>query len=279
MKQKILVIGASGKVGSEVARILKSEGHQVRTTTSKKEKTSASNHYLNLVTGEGISDAFKGIDRAFFLSPAGYADQYKIVSPLIQEASKQGLKKVVLMSAFGADANEAAPLRKAELLLEKSGLSYNVIRPNWFMQNFHTFWVSGIKSASKIFLPAGAAKTSFIDTRDISAVAAKLLISDEMKNRSFNLTGPEALDHHQVASALSEVIGRRITYQEITPEEFKKGLLGAGLPEDYANFLVMIIGFVKAGYNATVTSEVRNILGRDPISFQQYAKDHRSNYL
>src|SRR6185503_14578197 len=107
------------------------------------------------------------------------ADQYKVLSPLIQEAKRQGLEKVVLMTAMGANAVETAPFRRAEIELEKSGLTYNIVRPNWFFQNFNTFWIQGILNYGKILVPGGNAKTSFIDARDISAVVAKLLTTSE----------------------------------------------------------------------------------------------------
>src|SRR4051812_40754751 len=95
--QRILVIGATGTVGSELSRLLKAEGHEVRETTSKAGGATPDRSYLNLLTGEGVRDAFADVDRAFLLSPAGYADQHAILSPLIQEAKRRGLKKVVLM--------------------------------------------------------------------------------------------------------------------------------------------------------------------------------------
>ncbi len=279
MKQTILVIGSSGNVGSEIVRILKQQGHQVISTTSKKSTDPLVRH-LNITTGEGLKEAFQGVDRAFMLSPGGYADQYKMLSPLIAQAKEQNLKKVVLMSAMGADADPNTPLRRAEVDLEKSGLNYNIIRPNWFMQNFNTFWVGGILSQSKILLPAGDAKTSFIDTRDISAVAAKLLTSDDgFSNKAFNLTGGEAIDHNQVAAAISEASGRKITYQEITSDEFIKTLSGFGLATDYVQFLNLIMGYLKAGYNSNITSSVKEILGREPLKFQNYAKDYRTSFI
>ncbi len=275
MKQTFLIIGAAGVNGSEISRLLKAEGHTVRTTTSKKPTTS-DQVQIDLATGQGIAEAFKGIDRAFFLSPSGYADQLKILAPLIQEAKKRNLKKVVLMTAMGVDANEAAPLRQAELLLEKSGLNFNIIRPNWFMQNFNTFWSYPIKTLNKIPLPAEKAKTSFIDARDIAAVAAKLLVDDQYNKKAFNLTGPEALDHDQVASVLSETLGKKITYENITPEELRKTLHSAGLPKDYAELLLTLFEYVRAGYNSAVTQDVKKVLGREPISFQLYAKDFKN---
>jgi uncharacterized protein YbjT (DUF2867 family) len=273
-----LIIGASGQIGSEVVKLLRAGGHRVRTATSR-AATGPDSVHLNLATGEGLEKAFEGVNRAFLLAPPPHADQYKILSPLIQEAKRRGLKKVVLMTALGANAVETSPFRRVEIELEQSGLNYNIIRPNWFMQNFATFWVHSIQAQGKIFLPAGTAKTSFIDTHDIGAVVAKLLVSDEMNNKAFDLTGPEALDHNQIATAISEATGRKITYTDIPPADLKKGLVGAGLPDDYADFLLMIFGFLKQGYNAGVNGNVKTILGRDPRPFAKVAKESREAWI
>lgn len=278
--ETILVVGASGTVGSELVRILKQQGHQVRTTTSKnvQSKNKENQVHVNFVTGEGLRNAFEGIDRAFLLSPSGFANQHAILSPLIQEAKRRALKKVVLMSAMGADAVETSPLRKAELELERSGLTYNIIRPNWFLQNFNSFWIQGIVQQNKILLPAGKAKVSFIDARDISAVAAKLLLSDEFNNQALDLTGPESVDHSTVAAMISKVSGKNIVYQEITPEDLFAGLRSAGLPEDYAQFLLMIFGALREGYSAKITQNVQAILQRAPLSLATYANDYQNSW-
>lgn len=277
-KDLILVFGASGVVGSELVKLLKASGHPVRVTTSKPSE-GPSSVQVNLQTGEGIKAAFEGVDKVFILSPAGYADQYKMLSPLIQEAKRRGLKKVVLMTAMGANAVETSPFRRAEIELEKSGLKYNILRPNWFMQNFNSFWIQGILSQGKILLPAGLAKTSFIDARDISAVAARLLTTDKFDNQAFDLSGPEDLTHAEVAAKISAVSGRTVTYEDIQPSAFREGLLAAGLPADYTDFLVMIIGFLREGYSAGVRSSVKDILGREPGSFDAYARDYRASWV
>ncbi len=279
-KDLILVVGASGTVGSELSRLLEEQGYSVRATTSKPVKEDSSSLvHLNLATGEGITKAFESVDKAFFLSPPGYANQYAMLSPLIQEAKRRGLKKVVLMTAMGANASEDTPFRRAEIELEKSGLAYNIIRPNWFMQNFNTFWIQGIREQGKILLPAGNAKVSFIDARDIASVAAKLLTTDEFNNKDFDLTGPESVDHAQVAAAISKVTGKTITYQEIKPEELKAGLLAAGLPKDYTDFLLLIMGFLREGYSARTTDNVKAITGKAPRTLAAYAQDYKASWL
>jgi len=279
-KEKILVIGATGMVGSALVKQLLEQGVEVRGTTSREPAAHVTGGVewvrVDLSTGAGVRAAFEGVARAFLLSPPGFADQHRILSPLIQEAKRRGLRKVVLMTAMGADAVEISPLRRAEKELERSGLKYNIIRPNWFLQNFHTFWGQGVRGQGKILLPAGRAKVSFVDARDISAVAARLLTDDGLSARAFDLTGPEAIDHDEAALAIGEATGREVTYEEIPPEALKKGLLSAGLPSDYADFLLMIFGALRDGHAARVTPSVSELLGREPGDVNGYARDHRA---
>lgn len=278
-QQNILVVGSSGTVGSEIVRILKEQGHQVRETTSRAAAVNASRVHLDLGTGQGLHEAFEGIDRAFFLSPPGHADMHRTLSPLVQEAKRRGLAKVVLMTALGANASDSTPFRKVELELERSGLTYNIIRPNWFMQNFHTFWVQGIQQARQIGLPAGTAATSFIDTLDVSAVAAKLLVDDSLANQALDLTGPAALTHTQVAEQISKAIGTPVEYRDIAPETLRSQLISAGLPADYVGFLIAIFGFLREGYNAGLTDNVRKVLGREPADFASYAARQKKSWI
>lgn len=279
----ILVIGSSGSVGSEVARLLEGSGkHVVRTTSrpsSGQDEEGTRKVHLDLVSGKGLDNAFEGVKRAFFMCPAGHADQHKILSPLIAKAKERGLEKVVLMTAIGVNLVPTSPMRRAEVELENSGLTYNIIRPNWFMQNFSTQWGDGIREQGKIMLPAGDARVSFIDSRDIAAVAAKLLTSDEHGNGAFDLTGPDAITHYEVAQALSSVTGREISYENVAPEAFKDVLLTKGVPQDYANFLVQILGALRAGFCAMVTDSVPKVLGRPAASFARFAADESKVWI
>jgi uncharacterized protein YbjT (DUF2867 family) len=154
------------------------------------------------------------------------------------------------MTAMGVDADPAAPLRLAERHLEASGLAWNVIRPNWFMQNFHTFWRPGIVEAGAIRLPTGRAKGSFIDARDIAAVAAALLQRADLAHGAWDLTGREALDHDEVAAILTATLGRPIRYEEVPPDAMRGGLLAAGLPPAYAEGLLAILAAFAQGHAA-----------------------------
>lgn len=274
-----LVVGATGTVGAEVCRLLKQKNIEVRGTTSRVANSNSELVHLNLLNGAGMESAFSGISRLFLLSPPGHVDQHKILSPLIKLAKDQGLEKVVLMTAMGANADANSPFRKLERDLENSGLSYNIIRPNWFMQNFNSFWIQGINDFNKITLPAGQAKVSFIDSRDISSVATSLLTTDNFSNKDFDLTGPEAIDHSEVADIISSVSKRRISYEEISPEEFKSLLLKANMPADYADFLVVIFGFLKQGFSSAINSNVEMITGMKARTIREYANDYKKMWM
>jgi uncharacterized protein YbjT (DUF2867 family) len=269
-----LVIGANGTVGSALVERLTASGETVRKATSR-----ATRVQFNLVTHEGISDAFNGVDRAFLLAPPGHTNQDELLIPVIDEAKRADVKKVVLMTAMGANLDPNAPLRKTEVHLEQSGLKYNIIRPNWFMQNFNSFWLHGIVNNQTIALPVGTAKGSFIDARDIAEVAAALLLRHDVDNKDFDLTGGEALNHDQVAEILSNETGRSIRFQDISPDELRPGLLGAGLPSNYVEFLLMILGYFKAGYSERTTDAVQTLTGKAPRTFAGYAKDYRGAWV
>jgi uncharacterized protein YbjT (DUF2867 family) len=272
-----LVIGSNGQIGSALVSLLAAQGQTVRRATSR-AASQAGEVTVNLATGEGLAAALTGAEQLFLMAPPGYANQHELLIPAIDAAQAAGVRKLLLLSAMGANADDSIPLRRAELHLERSGLAWNVIRPNWFMQNFHTFWLHGIQTAGQIFLPVGDAKGSFIDTRDIAAVAAKLLSSEDFVNASHDLTGSESLDHTQVAAILSKAAGRTIGYTDIPEDAMRQGLLGAGLPADYAEFLLIILGAFKAGYSAAMSDSVQSITGKAPIRLEQYAQDFKAHW-
>lgn len=278
--KKILVIGASGNVGKEVIQQL-SEHHVsiIGATRHPEKQQPASNltwKQFDVTKQEDLSKLFQGVNRVFLMSAPGYAEQDEILAPLIKAAQYQNVEKVVLMTAIGVDASDDIPFRKAELQLEQSGLNYAIIRPNWFNQNFHTYWMGGIKAENKILVPAGLGKTSFIDVQDIAACAVSLLISEQSENQTYVLTGPESLSYHDIAKMISSVAGQDIGYEDTTPQIFKQGLLQAQLPEDYADLLVGLFEFVKLGYVSEISNDVEKIIGRPPMAFMSYAESSKN---
>ncbi len=270
-----LVIGATGTTGSALARLLEADGHTVRRATSR---TDAPGVHLDLRTGAGLDAALAGADGAFLMSPPSYTNVDELLLPVIDAAVRHGVRRIVLMTAMGVDADPTSPYMRVERHLEASGIAWNVIRPNWFMQNFHTYWLHDIRTAGEIVLPTGDAAGSFIDARDIAAVAHVLLTTDTHANRAFDLTGGEALDHHAVAAILSEALGRPLRYRAVSAGEMRPRLLAAGLGDAYTAVLLELLEVFRLGYAARVTDAVERITGRAPRTLAEYARDHRAAY-
>jgi uncharacterized protein YbjT (DUF2867 family) len=160
-----------------------------------------------------------------------------------------------------------------ELALERSGTPFVIVRPNWFADNFQTFWKPGIDHGV-IAVPAGDGKTSFIDTRDIAESAAAALTTDRFDGRAFNLTGPEALGYGEAAAILSRVTGKAIAYTPMDDDAFVGILTGAAVPEPYARFLASLFHPVREGWTAGVTGDVETLTGHAPRSLATYAQDN-----
>lgn len=280
---KLFIYGATGTVSGALTEKLLQAGHEVFAGTRHPEKLPKRDRLHGVAIDSRKPTENLGIlekvDAAFLIGPPAVVDSYSALSPLVEKAKSVKLKKLVLMTAMGVEhAPVEAPMRRLELLVEGTGLSYNIIRPNWFMQNFHTFWIAGILADRKIYFPGGGAKTSFIDARDIASSAFELITGNKLANQAFALTGSEALDHSEVAVKLSKVTPKPVTYVDITPEAFQASLLTAGLPADYVGFIGMISAALKAGAGSPITDAVKRITGKDPIRFETYAADFKAQW-
>lgn len=269
---KFLVLGANGNVGAPLVQALLAKGHAVRAASrSGKAVPGAEGVAFDYGDTASIARALDGIDAAYVLLPAGNLAVTEMLLPIIGEAARRRVK-VVLQSVIGVDADDSIPYRQVEIALEKSGLPYVILRPNWFSDNFHTYWKAGIDHGT-IAVPAAEGKSSFVDTRDIAESAAAALTSDRFDGQAFNLTGPAALSYGEAAEILSGVVGRPIAYAPIDDDAFIGLLTGAGVDAGYAGFLAAIFHPVREGWTAPVTGDVERLTGHKPRSVEAYAQD------
>lgn len=280
---KLFIYGGSGTVGQVLIQNLLKAGHEVFAGSRNPENQTAQEALtwikVDSATDDGLS-ILQQVERVFLMAPPGYSDQYGVLNPWIIESKRAGIKKIVLMTAMGVEnAPPEAPFRKLELALIDSSVPYTILRPNWFMQNFTTFWIPGILKDRKIYYPGGDVKASFVDAHDIADVASVVLTSGESASRELAVTGPAALSHQTIAEIISAATQVEITYDDIDPDQFESGLVAAGLPADYAAFLVQIAGALKAGHAAPVTSTVREITGTEARNFEDFAKSNQSKWL
>lgn len=274
---KVLVIGANGTIGQHTVGYLVEQSVAVKAASRSGKAPAGAEGVAFDYTGKTDFDAlFKDVSSVYVMVPAGYLNVQELLNPIITEAAQRKVK-VVLQTALGVDADESIPYRQVELALERSGTPYVILRPNWFADNFHTYWLHGVQTGT-IAVPAGEGKSSFIDVRDIAASAAAALTKDQFNGKAFNLTGPEALSYDQAAVVLSQALGRTINYQALDDATFVNGLVGAGVPEDYAKFLAFLFYPVRENWTADVSGAVKELTGKEPRSLATYVQDNLAKF-
>jgi uncharacterized protein YbjT (DUF2867 family) len=131
-----------------------------------------------------------------------------------------------------------------------------------------------IATRGAIYQVGGDARASLIDARDIAAVAARTLADEGHEGKTYTLTGPEAVSYAAAAAKLSEATGKSISYVAITPEQFREGALAQGLPEWLVSALERLNELFASGDAAKVTDDVRRVGGKEPTTFEEFARDH-----
>jgi uncharacterized protein YbjT (DUF2867 family) len=283
----ILLTGTSGNVGTEVARLLTARTIPFRAMVRSPEKARRNDALAaaELVTGDfddpsSMESALSGVERAFLLTPSS-AQAEAQQTAFVEAARRAGVRHIVKLSQWAAAPD--SPVRflryhaAVERAIQASGLAYTFLRPNLFMQGLLGFRQS-IAAEGRFFAPIGNARISVVDVRDIAAVAAAALSESGHEGRTFDITGPQALTHAEMAAHLSEALGRTVTFVDVPPEAMRQALLGFHFPEWQADGLIEDYAHYKRGEAAVVASGVQDATGAAPRSFAQFARDYASAF-
>ena len=283
MTDTILVIGATGNVGSHVVKQLADVGANVRAAVRSPRKAEAlKSHNVSLAEfdtdkPETVESALQGVDKVFLLTPL-VPNMVELSNSLVEVAKKAGVKHIVKSSGMGAEVEPGISLtrwhRAAEKGIEASGIAFTFVRPNGFMQNYTNFSGSTIKTQNTFYLPMGDGKVSHIDARDIASVAVAALTQDGHEGKAYEITGPEAISNEQIADIISQVVGRKINYVDVPEDAAREEMKKLGMPDVLVEANIELYNLYKAGYAAEVTPVVEQVTGKKPISFEQFAKDN-----
>lgn len=272
MAKTILVTAATGTVGRHLVNRLLAHGHSVRAASRTGAAGRGNSVLLDFSNPATFNAALAGVDAAYLVVPTGTADPLSL-GAFIDAAVAAGVK-LVLQTAMGVDASEEIPYRKLERLVEKTGAPYVILRPNWFFDNFHHFWLKGITDHDLVAVPAGDAKTSFIDARDIADAAIAALTTADFDGQALTLTGSESLSYAEAAGVLSKVLGRAIRYDAVDTEGFVAYAAKTGFSSGQAQMLAPIFYPVAQGWQSADTGEVARLTGRQPRRLVDYISDN-----
>ncbi|GAA1798896.1 NAD(P)H-binding protein [Luedemannella flava] len=269
MGSEYLVVGATGMVGRHVVTELERRDVAVRPAGR------AGATVFDWDKPGTWAPALAGVERAYVLWPQGTTQPQHRMAEFVSAAADTSLRRLVLLSAYGVDRADGSGPRKAEQAVQDSGLDWTILRPNWFLQNFSDgIFAPGIRERRVIEAPAGDGLVSFVDTRDIAAVAATALTGDGHTGEGYTITGPTAVTFADVAAAISGVIGEPVGYRDADPAGTRAGLLAAGVAPDYADLLLGLFAGIVAGHNPTVTDVVERVTGRPARDVATYARDN-----
>jgi uncharacterized protein YbjT (DUF2867 family) len=277
----ILVTGATGNVGFELVKKLAAGGHRVRAFVRSRSRAQsiafpgvefAKGDFTNPAT---FPSALAGVERLFLLIPSS-AEVEPQQRNFVDMARLNKVKHIVKLSQLGADAHSPARFRRYHGLVEnhirKSGVPYTFLRPNLFMQGLLNFRPT-ISSQCALYAPAGNAKVSVVDARDIASVAARTLTESGHEGKAYDITGPEPLTHTQMAHQLSYALRKPVKFIDVPPHAMREVLLGSGMAAWQADGLVENYEHCRRGEAAMVTSTVRDVTGREPTTFFRFAQD------
>jgi uncharacterized protein YbjT (DUF2867 family) len=274
----ILVIGATGTVGSEVVRQLVATGERPRAlvrdpaTAHQRLGDQVEQVVGDLDRPETIAAALAGVDRVFLLTTQS-SRQSEWERAVIGAAARAGVGQLVKLSVFRA--NEQSPLQvarqhgQAERVLAQSGLAATILRPVFFMQNLLAMVHDGA-----IATAAGDGRVAMVDARDIAAVAVATLTGGGHAGKTYTLTGPQALSFYQVASILSRQTGRPLRHVRVPPDKVRVALQGRGVAAWYADDMAKLHSMLAVGYEEVVTDDIHRVTGRPPRTLAQFAGDH-----
>jgi len=283
MEGKILITAAAGNVGSEIVKELKRNNISFKAADIKDVRDVVGNDidyvYYDLEDPETYDEAYKDVKKMFLNRPPHMTKFKNSIFPAIDAAKEANIEHIVLLSMIGV--NKRVPHYKIEKHLIKTDINYTFLRASFFMQNLINVHGEIIRKEKDLLIPAGKGKISFVDIRDIAAVAVKVFrdTSGAFLNKTLNLSGCEALDFYEISDLMTKELGKKITYSNPKSKVFVSKMLTYGFPKDFVKVMKMIYFIVRLGKADQLYPDVEEILGKKPITMKQFIKDHTDKWL
>jgi uncharacterized protein YbjT (DUF2867 family) len=279
MTQFIVVTGATGNVASQLIPRLTSAGVGVRAVVRNASKAKAlAARGVAIVEADldrprTLRHIFDGASAAMIITPPGPRAPQQASSAL-WAARQSGVKSVVRLSAVGAAHDAPTEGSRLHALsdreLEHSGISFTILKAGPFMQSLLRWGKEVAEQGS--FHGFGDGRRGMIDVVDIAAVATRVLITPGHENKTYTLTGPRSISMHEVATALSDVLGKPVQYVPVSVEAADQLMAGWGMDEFMRTMVIDCSLAFSNNWADFVTEDVPQLLGRPARSITEFLR-------
>lgn len=281
----VLVTGALGNVGCEVARACLAGGFEVcvagtRVAALRETFTSSEAVRLDLLDRSTWAAALARARHVFLLRPPAIADVKATLNPFLDTAWSAGVEHVVFLSVAGAERSSWVPHRGVEEHLERSGRGWTILRPGFFAQNFGDAYVRDVVEDRRIYVPAGRGRVAFIDVFDVGDAVARIFARPEAHaGTTPTLTGPEAVTFDEAAAMMTEVLGRPIRYVPATIPGYAWHLATRRrLPAIQIAVQTFLHVGLRRGDAEPVDAALEALLGRPATTLRSYFERERARW-
>ncbi len=279
-----LITGATGAIGSRVVEHLLARGERPRVFVRDAHK--ARGRYGNrvdvwvgdLADATSLLDALAGVDVLFLLNSG--PELASRDGAAAESAKVAGVKHLVKLSSMDArqEVGTGAWHARGEAAIRASGIAFTFVQPGGFMSNALE-WTASIKAEGVMRAPTGDGKIAFIHPDDIAAVATEVLTTGQYNGQSLPITGPEALNHSEMAAKIGAAIGKPVSFQPISEAKELQQMMESGAPPSIIEAHLSIYRAIREGRLASVTDNVERVLGRRPVTFDQWARENAAAFL
>lgn len=293
----ILVTGAAGQlgaVGRTVTSLLLDRGLPVRAMVRRDDERAAALRAAGaeVVVGDLLEPAdvhrvVSGCRRVYFgmSVSAEYLEATVTMGAVCRDIGVDALVAMSQMTVSQMDIQHTTSSRQqrqhwlGEQALAWSGLPTITIRPTMFLETLLPLAAQSIRDRSRIELPFGLGKTSPIAAADVARVVAAVLAEPAPHvGRVCELTGPRSQDMHGVAREFSEALGREITYVDVPPDAWERGLKAAAIPDHLIKHLVTMGELHRAGRYDRLVDGVERMTGRPATSVREFVEQHATEF-
>jgi len=285
MRERILVTGATGKLGREIVRILHDRGESVCAATRfPSEARRLFGDDVEVVemdyqSTETWDNAVQWVDRLFLMPPPFEPHVFDTLAPFLDWAVASGIARVVLLSAMAIDREPDLALLRLERHFHQLGIAATALRPNLYMQNLSSgFILESIRKHSCIEVGAASGRVSFVDVRDVAEVAAIALTSGDLDGETVTLTGAESVDFAEVARRIGDAAGRTVAIVRATHQRMREILRAAHWSAGAAEVAIALFDSIERGEREPVDGGLTKILGHPARALNDFITANVSHW-